>query len=480
MKFVAMCCFLFFFPSIVGAVLPTTTYQGVLVDADGETISGDHDLIFSLYDSQDLDATVLWSESHTGVQVQDGVFQVVLGNQSALTPGVLDSDELWIGVAVDDGEEISPRAPLSAVPWAIRAAVADSVASGSSSSVGDGHSLDAADGEPVDAVYVDDLGRVGIGTHTPAEQLEIDGNIRLSAAAGEYGAGRLQTVSPGDVVGLSLVSGPRTWDLVSVVSSEPDYFSIRDNTVGVSRLLIDANGNVEIGRNLELTTAPGEYGAGRIQAVSSGDVVGLSLISGPRTWDLVSVVSSEPDYFSIRDNTVGASRLLIDSDGNVGIGISRPARKLDVAGTTRTAVLEITGGSDIAEPFEMVGGDLPPGSVVVIDRHHPGKLSVSTQPYDRAVAGIISGAGGVKPGMSLSQEGVLDEGQHVALAGRVYARACADNGSIEPGDRLTTSSRPGVLMRATDPGKTPGAVVGKAMSALETGEGLVLVLIQAQ
>jgi hypothetical protein len=93
------------------------------------------------------------------------------------------------------------------------------------------------------------------------------------------------------------------------------------------------------------------------------------------------------------------------------------------------------------------------------------------------VAGIISGAGGINPGLTLTQEGKLAGSQHVALIGKVYALATAANGTIEPGDLLTTSSVPGHAMKATDQTRWPGAVIGKPMSALEEGEGLVLVLV---
>lgn len=68
--------------------------------------------------------------------------------------------------------------------------------------------------------------------------------------------------------------------------------------------------------------------------------------------------------------------------------------------------------------------------------------------------------------------------QNIALNGRVYALATAVNGPIKPGDLLTTSNLPGHAMKATDRELWPGAVIGKAMSKLEQGEGLVLVLIQ--
>jgi hypothetical protein len=160
----------------------------------------------------------------------------------------------------------------------------------------------------------------------------------------------------------------------------------------------------------------------------------------------------------------------------VGIGTTSPQYPLDVHGRTRTSVLEITGGSDLAEPFPITAS-LPAGSVVVIDEKNPGHLMQSIGPYDKRVAGIVSGAGGVQPGLTLKQEGLMDGNQNVALSGRVYVIATAENGSIKPGDLLTTSSLAGHAMKATDERRAFGSVIGKAMSRLERGEGLVLVLV---
>lgn len=156
---------------------------------------------------------------------------------------------------------------------------------------------------------------------------------------------------------------------------------------------------------------------------------------------------------------------------------------VDNAGTTHTKVLEILGGSDFSERFDVSspGAGLVAGTVVSIDPGREGRLEVSREAYDRRVAGIVSGAGGVRPGMIMGQKGsVADGAEPVALSGRVYCRATAANGAIRPGDLLTTSDVPGLAMRVTDFGRAHGATLGKAMGTLESGEGLVLVLVGLQ
>jgi hypothetical protein len=146
-------------------------------------------------------------------------------------------------------------------------------------------------------------------------------------------------------------------------------------------------------------------------------------------------------------------------------------------GDVSVQTLTIRGGADLAEPFQISERATPKGSVVVIDPDHPGQLKLSSEPYDTRVAGIVSGANGIHPGISISQVGVNDAGENVALSGRVYVLADASNGAIQPGDLLTTSSTPGHAMKVTDHTRGQGAILGKAMSSLKEGKGLVLVLV---
>ena len=77
--------------------------------------------------------------------------------------------------------------------------------------------------------------------------------------------------------------------------------------------------------------------------------------------------------------------------------------------------------------------------------------------------------------------GTIADGEHpVALTGRVYCMADASNGPIVPGDLLTTSEVPGHAMKVTDHGLAQGAILGKAMTALEAGQGTLLVLVSLQ
>jgi hypothetical protein len=138
-------------------------------------------------------------------------------------------------------------------------------------------------------------------------------------------------------------------------------------------------------------------------------------------------------------------------------------------------------GADLAERFAATDDQpIEPGTVVVIDEDQPGKIRTSIRAYDNQVIGIISGAGGIDPALILHQDGALEGDLVVAIAGRVNCKAEADSAPIKPGDLLTTSSVPGRCMKVTDRDQAYGAVIGKALTGLDKGEGLVLVLVNLQ
>ena len=131
-------------------------------------------------------------------------------------------------------------------------------------------------------------------------------------------------------------------------------------------------------------------------------------------------------------------------------------------------------GADLAEQFEVVGNAVDPGSVVVLAGDD--RVTVSSEAYDHRVAGVVSGAGSYRPGIVLDRK--PDAGRcPLALSGKVWCKVDASDAPIEVGDMLTTSATTGHAMRATDPRRAFGAIIGKALERLESGRGLVPVLV---
>jgi hypothetical protein len=326
----------------------------------------------------------------------------------------------------------------------------------------------------LDALCVDAEKNVGIGTCGPV--------------------GRLTVTSEGS--GVSFLNSPllfgleaKRTPLVSVHNErvEQPCLTVSDRSDDRSQFVIDADGNVAIGREgpanakleiAELAIDEVPYGQASIQSA-------IQFFPQPAPGLAMAFIHNElnvRDCLRVSDESSDSSPFVIDHEGKVGVGTPDPRCALDVTGTVSTHVLEITGGADIAEPFEVTAPDgILPGMVVTIDPDRPGRLRLSKGGYNRMVAGVVSGANGINPGLTLRQAGTAADGSlPVSLSGRVYCWVDAAAGAVEPGDLLTTSDTPGHAMKVDDHARAQGAVLGKALTQLAEGKGLILVLVTLQ
>jgi hypothetical protein len=100
----------------------TMNYQGILMDMNGVVApDGLYDMTFRIYSSKES-GLPLWTESHTGVQVGQGIFSVILGSLSPLAESQTPFDKpYWLGIEVDGGGEISPRIELVSSAYSLNA-----------------------------------------------------------------------------------------------------------------------------------------------------------------------------------------------------------------------------------------------------------------------------------------------------------------------------------------------------------------------
>ncbi len=110
--------FVLFFGGVAILGIPhAINYQGHLYDGSGEPVTGSHDFVFGIYNSE-TSGSLVWSETQNDVSVEQGVFHVTLG---AVTPiDIVFDGQLWLAVTVD-GETMSPRQPLSSIGQAYQA-----------------------------------------------------------------------------------------------------------------------------------------------------------------------------------------------------------------------------------------------------------------------------------------------------------------------------------------------------------------------
>lgn len=299
--------------------------------------------------------------------------------------------------------------------------------------------------------------KVGIGTATPGTKLDIKGDVSTFNGV----ALSLQNLAGGNSNIWVLGTGGRDVPI--------DAFSIGD--ASNHKLTILANGNVGIG-----TTSPGDK----------------LHIKGPLHVDLSDNGGGRLVVFSnLNDNKVFIEGFSSDGDGSasevlitgrftealplftVVAKISRFVGDIETSGDIRLT------NADCAEEFDICGEEqLEPGTVMVLCDE--GKLQPSHTAYDKRVAGVISGAGDYKPGIVLDKQHAESGRQPIGLMGKVFCKVDAHYGEIEIGDLLTTAPTPGFAMKASDPLKAFGAVIGKALRPLAKGQGLIPILVALQ
>jgi hypothetical protein len=310
------------------------------------------------------------------------------------------------------------------------------------------------------------------------------------------------SVTNGYGVRIENIDATNDWGVYQVDASDDNYFAGR---VGV--------GTTAPQDALHIT-APSDFGIRMTHTDPNSPRNAISFYEGANLMGFInqrgSTFSTEGQMrrFNIGNNDPagatglyagGVQRMIIAANGNVGVGTTSPAAKLDVAGSVQVVgtgiVLHVVGNSqfdgtvrgtniqahyqDVAE-WVPAGDELQPGMVVVLDRKTANTVVASTKAYDPAVAGVVS----PQPGIVLGEES--DTKELVATTGRVRVRVDASRGAIAIGDLLATSDIPGTAMKSmpVELGgiqmHRPGTIVGKALEPLDHGTGEILVLLSLQ
>lgn len=166
-------------------------YQARLLDAYGRRVNATVDLTFKIYDAA-TDGNLLWSETHSGVTVQDGVYAVVLGSTTPIPASVFAQNSVYLELGID-GSTMSPRQQMTAASYAL---VARTVMG---SNIFENQSSDY----------------VGIGTTNPAAKLDVNGTVKMTGF-------KLPTGGADNYVLASDADGNGTWQPMSVVLVEHD------------------------------------------------------------------------------------------------------------------------------------------------------------------------------------------------------------------------------------------------------------------
>jgi hypothetical protein len=95
-------------------------YQGRFTDPSGTPLAGSVKLTFRLFNAP-VAGSVLWTETHTDVALNDGVASVLLGSLVSFSGDAFTAESRYLGITVNDGTELLPRLVVTSVPFALQA-----------------------------------------------------------------------------------------------------------------------------------------------------------------------------------------------------------------------------------------------------------------------------------------------------------------------------------------------------------------------
>jgi hypothetical protein len=438
-------------------------YAGTLTDSAGQPVAdGLYDFSFALY-AAESGGELLWSEVQRGVAVEGGALELALGRASAIPPAVLDGGARLLEVAVRGPGEagFTPLLPRQHLTAASPGALAGPTEDG--------------------ACPHDHVGEVWYA------------NISWSDGAFKV---------------VNYANGPSIWGWNGgngnglrgyATGTGLGVYGESQNSAGVM-------GRSTNGRGVEGYSSSGDGilahsdtgnslyvdGAGKNGVhVASAGKHGVYVASA--SWSGVSVWSAAVAGMWV--HSAGQDGILVDTANWDGVHVVGPvggtyygsgkrgAEDFAVlnTGEVRSKVGFAAPANDFAVTMPVQGDQAgyEPGDVLTVSASGSGDAERTSAAYSPAVVGIYSAAPAFVGGRAVTGDD-SDAGVPVAILGVVACKVSAENGPIRPGDLLVTSATPGHAMRADRELALPGTILGKALESLDSGTGLIQVLVTLQ
>jgi hypothetical protein len=432
---------------VIGGSFPV---QGRLTTSSGVPLNGTYTITFRLYDYLS-DVTPLCTDEDAGISVVNGLFSSLVDGCASYFTG----DTVYLGIEVNNDGEMSPRQYIRPVPYAL--------------SLYPGAVISASIGS-TPMLELQSWGTSGRGLRSYAMSTTGTnyGIVGASRSLGGFGLYSYNTSGGTGIFGWTnglSTSHPGVFGCIAnddaTCIAQSDNAAVQgyaeqgmgvfgEGGTGVTGHSLSAAGAGIAGDNTGAGMAI--YGNGNSDGGSSHNTPTLYLVQMNSSGDFV----------------VGASTYL----GSHYWRVDRTGKGYFNGGTQAS-------GADFAEQLPVKGEEVnyEPGDVLVISTAADKTVELSSKAFATTVIGVYSTEPGVLAGAPDTNEAL--GGVPVAVVGIVPCKVSTENGAIQRGDLLVTSSTPGYAMKA---GANPpqGTVLGKAMQSLEQDLGVILILVTLQ
>ena len=344
--FAAVVFALVFCVSAAADIPAIMSYQGVLRDGSGDPVpDGSYNVTFRLYDVE-TGGTALWSEGQP-LTATGGIISAYLGSVVPLTTLEFDVP-YWLAIAIEYGPELTPRTPLTTVPFAAHAAFADRC-----------DEVDDHDWETSGDDLYRGIGNVGIGMPPVDARLDVVAGEGIAGDFSNGASGSQFTVrasnAGGTAGGFFANQNPTSYPSTPVaVYGSGAYgagggFFYSSNGVGVRAATFSGTAGLEASHSGTGYSARFLGGSGisvqgevetdgfRMDTGAGSGYVLTSDVSGVGTWQPASG-GADGDW------TITGSDMHSTVPGRVGIGVTIPTAKLEVYNATSEEALEVKHG----------------------------------------------------------------------------------------------------------------------------------------
>jgi len=406
------------------------------------------------------------------------------GNVGIGTPNPTQNLTINAGLNIDSGKQNNGSSLNPGLSFGSNATPTEGIAS---NQTGGGTNASGLDFYTAGSARLSILntGKIGAGTSQPQQALSINAGLNIDQANANSG-----TLNPGPGLTFGSASGE---GIASNRNAGVSQLGLDFYTNFRVRMSIDnagavkANGNLTVGSGpINLLPVP-QAGTltvnGNRSLLLGTDQGNWHWIMAGGTAEFAGGATGNNALGFSYDSATGQGSVLLNSNWNLYV-----AGNLGVGGSKSGYVVDRF-ISHNGEKFEQ-------GDVVVLREHanlhfygSENKIPLVTvelthKPHDTRVCGVVdepvASAGSLRD-LDRSNFGAESVGLMVTLGAYAHCKVDADIAPIAVGDLLTTSPSRGYAQKLDAKGSTrPGAIIGKALSALKKGKGKISVLVSHQ